>query len=518
MSELVDSTIALIPVVLLAVTALAVFTVDAILPDRNTSGLLAGISAIGAIGALVTSLWYLYDGIPSVNGSDPSDGILASQLVVDDIGLIFTAIVSIVTLLVVLGGYDYLKQVPRKSEFYSLVLLAATGMATLAFANSLPTAFIAFELASLPSYVLVAYHKDRQGSAEAGFKYFVIGAISSAVLLYGISLVYASTGALVFSDILSALPAEGADKMGLFGIGVLMMIVGLGFKVAAVPFHFWAPEAYDAAPAPVGAFLSSASKAAGFVITFRIFFEAFPMSELPATEIDWILIFGALAVLTMLLGNYAALVQSNVKRMLAYSSIGHAGYVLIVLGALSTSNFSGAENQFLIAAGILHLTVYAFMNTGAFLFASVGEYWNLGQKFSDFAGLAKEAPILCVAMTILLFNLAGLPIGGGFWSKYLLFTGAIQTEFWWLAAVGALTSAVSLYYYTRLVKVMWIDEPDQPHGISSRPTGIYVSVLTAATVSIALLVVWIISGVDAVEFDLFHDLFVDAANNLLPEE
>jgi len=235
------------------------------------------------------------------------------------------------------------------------------------------------------------------------------------VFAYGISLVYASVGRLKLPRIATALSNGNALDPGILGIGILMVIGGFAFKTASVPFHFWAPEAYEGAPAPISGFLSSASKAAGFVLAFRVFTIAFPMSALSGA-IDWTLAFTVLALVTMTLGNFAAATQEKVKRMLAYSSIGHAGYALIGLAALS-----GTANQDLVlGASMMHLFVYGFMNTGAFLFVALVEHWGVGRTFEDYNGLATQAPIACSAMTLFLFSLAGLPVGGGFLSKYAL--------------------------------------------------------------------------------------------------
>jgi proton-translocating NADH-quinone oxidoreductase chain N len=357
----------------------------------------------------------------------------------------------------------------------------------MAAANSLATIFVSLELLSLPSYALVAFLKNDRGSVEAGMKYFLVGALSSAVFAYGISLVYGVTGSLLLDDIATALDGTNvlAGLGGLFGVGVLMIAGGFAFKTASVPFHFWAPEAYEGAPAPVSAFLSSASKAAGFVVAFRVFVVAFPIQDV-ATTVDWVLLFQVLAVVTMTLGNFAAATQENVKRMLAYSSVGHAGYVLIGLAALT-----GAGNgEIVLGAGMIHLLVYGFMNTGAFLFVALVEYWGVGRTFEDYNGLATKAPVACVAMTIFMFSLAGLPIGGGFLSKYYLLAGAVGAGVWWLALVAAINSALSLFYYSRVVKAMWLEEPNGNLAkIDTRgyPTGLYAAVLIAALATVLLL-------------------------------
>lgn len=459
------------------VAALLLFIVDAIWPGDTANSVLATITAAGGIVSLGISAVLLMGGVAS-------DGIVLfdGQLIVDDMSLFFTVIFGSVTALVAIASIDYIEELPNQPEYYLLIVLAATGMALMASANSLAIAFVAIELASLPSYALVAYLKRNRGSVEAALKYFLIGALSSSILIYGISLIYASTGSLRFSDVATAVGPAATEYPGVLGVGIIMIVGGLAFKTASVPFHFWAPEAYEGAPAPVAAFLSSASKAAGFVIAFRIFTLAFPIEAVFAS-IDWVLLFQVLAVVTMTLGNFAAATQENVKRMLAYSSIGHAGYVLIGLAALTGIG----DGSTVLGAGMLHLLVYGFMNTGAFLFVALVEHWELGRTFSDYNGLAREAPIACVAMTIFMFSLAGLPVGGGFLSKYYLFAGAVGAGVWWLALVGAINSVISLFYYSRVVKAMWIEEPTRPLEIDRYPTGIYAALIIAAVMTVLLL-------------------------------
>ena len=470
---------AIAPMIILLLTALVLFIVDSIEPHTNYRRGLPAVAAAGTALAFAVAVWFLVAGTGQVGGPIR---LFWNQLIVDGMSLLFTVIITSVTLLVILASYDYIGGQPHQGEYYSLILLAATGMALMASANSLVMVFIAIELASLPSYALVAYLKHNRGSVEGGLKYFLIGALSSAILLYGISLVYVSTGVLQIDAVAAAI--GDTENVGLLGIAVILIIGGFAFKTASVPFHFWAPEAYEGAPATVSAFLSSASKAAGFVIAIRVLVEAFPIDVMLAMGIDWIVILQVLAVATMLLGNIAAAVQENVKRMLAYSSIGHAGFALIGLAALTNP---GATNDLVLGAAMMHLLVYGFMNTGAFLFVAMGEHWGVGRTFDDYNGLWRDAPLACVCVTICVFSLAGLPIGGGFLSKLVLFTGAVSAGFWWLAAVGVLMSALSLFYYARLVKAIWVEDPPTDRDIVHRPYGLYAALVIAATVTLLLL-------------------------------
>ncbi|AHG03443.1 oxidoreductase [Halobacterium sp. DL1] len=468
----------LTPQLILGATAILVIGVSAIAPDDESNTLLAAISAAGTLLTAGVAAWFLAAGTGDFQFVQ-FDG----ALVVDALSLFFAFIVGSVGTLVVVASYDYLEGSRNIAAYYSLVLLAATGMTLMASANSLATVFVSIELASLPSFALVAFLKNDRGSVESGLKYFLIGALSSAVMAYGISLIYASTGTLLLQNIAETLDTQ--QFVGVLGLGIVMLTGGFAFKTASVPFHFWAPEAYEGAPAPISAFLSSASKAAGFAVAFRVFTTAFPLEALATTVVDWSLLFAVLAVVTMTLGNFAAATQDNVKRMLAYSSVGHAGYVLIGLAAIQSG--AGAENSFVLGASMMHLLVYGFMNTGAFLFVALAEYWGVGRTFEDYNGLAERAPVACVAMTVFVFSLAGLPVGGGFLSKYLLFAGAVQSGFAWLAAIAALNSALSLFYYSRVVKALWIEDPADDLSLRGTPTGLYTAVVAAAVVTVVLL-------------------------------
>jgi NADH-quinone oxidoreductase subunit N len=471
---------AMAPVIVLAVFALLLFVVDSIDPKGSNNQLLAGVATLGTVTAAILSVIYLFAGVGQTDGAITLYG---GQLVVDGMALLFTIIFTTVASLVCVASVDYLADRPNQAEYYMLVLLATLGMSLMATAGSLATVFVALELASLPSYGLVAFLKTDRGSVEAGLKYFLIGALASAIFAYGISLVYGVTGVL---DLAGVAAAVGDTSLaGLLGVGILMITIGFAFKTASAPAHFWAPEAYEGAPAPVSAFVSSASKAAGFVVLYRVFVVAFPISAVAST-IDWVLLFQVLAVVTMTLGNFAAATQETVKRMLAYSSIGHAGYILIGLAALT-----GVGDQAVVfGAGMMHMLVYGIMNTGAFLFVAMGEYWGLGRRFEDYNGLATKTPVAAVAMTVFMFSLAGLPIGGGFLSKLFLIVGTVGAGVWWLGAILAVNSALSLFYYTRVVKAMWLEAPNgNLEGIDEQgyPAGIYAAVVTAGVLTVLLL-------------------------------
>jgi len=493
---------ALAPMLTVGVTAFLLLIADTITPEEGNAVVLAGVSLTGALASLGLSIWYLVAGTGQPQPNDPTAGgpivLFDGNLIVDGMSLFFSAIVASVLVLVVLASYDYLRDHPYQAEYYSLVLLAGTGMTMVTVANSFVTAFIAIELVSLPSYALVASLKQNRGSVEGGLKYFLIGALSSAIFLYGISLVYVATGSLQFDAVEEAIVT--GEVGGILGLGVVMVLAGIGFKISAVPFHFWAPEAYEGAPAPISGFISSASKAAGFVLAFRVFTGVLFHETLLET-VDWVLAVQVLAIVTMTVANFAALKQEKVKRMLAYSSVGHAGYVLIALAALT----GGANDAFILGSGMAHLVVYGFMNTGAFLFVALAEYWGVGRQIEDYNGLATQAPFACAAMTVFLFSLAGLPAGGGFFSKFYLLLASVRGDELLLVVALIGNSVVSLFYYTRVVWAMWAEDPAEGLEISEYPVGLY----TAITIAV-LMTVLLIPG-----FGLVADAAQTAANMLV---
>ena len=453
--------------------ALAILTVDTFARGKPTR-LAAVIGALGVGGALAASLYGL--------GLDPVT-LFGGMLVVDGFALFVKVAVLLVAALVLVASFEYVERryptgYDGMTEYVVLLLFAVGGMLLMASARSLVTAFVALEIASLPSYALVAYMKEDRASIEGGMKYFLLGAFSSAILLYGISLVYGATGSFDFLAIADAVGQRPTSPI--LGVGVLFVLFGFAFKIAAVPFQVWAPDAYTGAPTPVTALISSASKIGGFVLLFRIFTVAFP------ANLDWLLAVQILAVVTMTFGNFAAAVQDSVKRMLAYSSIGHAGYVLIALAVFSSA--APGDSALALGAGLSHLFVYGLMNTGAFLVvALVDDYWGVGYTFEDYAGLGRRAPMVGVAMAVFMFSLAGLPTGAGFLSKLVLFGSAVKTGFWWLAVLGAVNSALSLFYYTKVLKYMWVEESDEPPALDGRPVGLYAAILVAALGTVVLM-------------------------------
>ncbi len=475
---------ALGPALALLATALALLAVDMVDPEESSSVLLTGTSVTGGLVALGLALWYLFAGTgqPAAGQEAPQGALdlFGGALVIDAMSLFFTVIVTSVAVLVAFASHEYLRDHSYQAEYYSLVLLAATGMVTVTAANSFVTAFIAIELVSLPSYALVASLKTNEGSSEAGLKYFLVGALSSAVFAYGIALVYVATGSLQFDAVTTAI-ADGTPFTSLLGVGMVMILGGVAFKIAAVPFHFWAPDAYEGAPAPISAFISSASKAAGFVLGFRVFVDVFGGAM---GVFNWVNAFLIISVVTMTVANFSALKQNNVKRILAYSSVAHAGYVLIALAAF-TGSVDGEIS--ILGAGMAHLFVYGFMNTGAFLFIALAEHWEVGRTVEDYHGLGEQAPFACAAMTVFLFSLAGLPIGGGFFSKFYLLFATVTGGQGLLGAALVINSVVSLFYYTRIVRALWTEDAAADLELTEYPTGLYIAIAVAALATVLLI-------------------------------
>lgn len=340
----------------------------------------------------------------------------------------------------------------HQGEYYALIMAATAGMMFAAASNSLIAIFVSVELVSITSYATVALKKNDPRAAEAGVKYLLIGAFSTALTLYGMSMIYGSLGTLALDELAGQLAAMEEPNRVLL-IGVAALIAGYGFKIAAVPFHSWAPDVYEGASAPVSGFLATASKKMGFAVLFKIFFALFIFAQ--AVQFEPIqYVFAIIAAVTMTVGNMVAISQTNIKRMLAYSSIAQAGYIAIALAVMS---------QYAVTGALFHMFTHVCMKGGAFVIVAALITAGLGEKISDYRGLSKRAPLVAAAMMICLFSLAGIPPLAGFTSKFILFSSAIYvdgeivTQWLWLILVAVLNSAMSLYYYARVVKAMYIE-------------------------------------------------------------
>jgi NADH-quinone oxidoreductase subunit N len=368
----------------------------------------------------------------------------------DTYSLFFHWLVGLVAFLVILASDSYLERENlAPAEFYALILFATAGMGVLASAQELLTAFIGLEMSSISSYVLAGYRRDAVKSSESAVKYFLLGSFATAFFLYGIALVYGASGSTNLMQIASTDPSSNLLRLGL-----TLILVGLGFKVAAAPFQVWTPDVYEGAPTPVTALFAAGPKAATFALLLRIF------TTIHAATDFWFWAFWILAVATMFVGNLGALVQTNVKRMLAYSSIAHAGYTLVAFAAVTTMKLdpeTGAAPAY--AAVLFYLLGYSLVKVGAFTIVSeIGGKGESYQTLDDFAGLGTRQPFAAAAMTLFLLSLLGMPITAGFFGKFYVFKAAINSKLIWLAVLMTINSAIGAYYYLRLIVVMYMRE------------------------------------------------------------
>ena len=440
----------LTPEFALAGLAFLVFAVDLVLPEGRKN-LLGWVSIAGLIALIVLSIFLLWDHDESLY-----NGLLA----IDDFSLWFKVLFMGIGIFIILSSMDFVSEhLEHKGEFYGLVLFSILGMNIMAQSRELLTAYIALELLSFSLYVLAAYARDSAKSNEGGLKYIIIGAFSSAVLLYGVSMIYGVLGVTKFEAIAAGL-ASATEVSPALWVGVAFLLVGLGFKVAAVPFHMWAPDVYEGAPYPITAYLSIGSKAAAFALVLRLAAEGFvPVGE---RWEQWQLILAVLAAVTMMVGNLVALAQQNLKRLMAYSSIGHSGFLLAGIAALSL------ESNLPSNGVMLYLVGYSV--TSFVVFGGLIAFFNMTGKemMTDLAGLGGTQPFLAASIAIGMFSLAGLPIFAGFAIKFYLFTAVADEGFLWLAGLAVFFSLVSLYYYLQVIRQMYIQpaegEPAYGHG------------------------------------------------------
>ena len=446
----------LMPELVIASTLLIVLVFD--LFDSISKAVLGWITIVGAGIALWVSIQMHQAGTTGTQFNE--------MFKVDNFSLFFNIIFLVSTILVALISISYMAGNDRKQgPYYLLILLATLGMMLMAAGNELIVVFLGLELMSLSLYVLASYFRASPASSEAGMKYLLLGAFASAFFLYGIALIYGGTGTTSMPAIAEAITST--NKSPLLLAGMFLLIVGLGFKVAIVPFHQWAPDVYEGAPTTIAAFISAGPKAAGFAAFIRIFMEA-----LPNLQVEWSGVIILLAMLTMTVGNIVAIAQTNIKRMLAYSSIAHAGYILIGLAAANSDGISSA---------MLYLLVYCIMNIGAFgavILAKTADGESL--MISDYAGLGVRKPLLAMFMTVMLLSLAGFPPTAGFVGKFYIFKSAVQSGHIWLVTIGAINTAISAFYYLRVVVTMYMREPEEELEFSPYASTLIVGLIIAA--------------------------------------
>jgi len=454
--------IRILPEIVLSVFGMIIMVLDPLVDERATQKLLGGIALLGSLAAIAATLY---------QAQFPGFGFWG-MVKVDGFSIFFHFLVTAITAVVILSSFEYMAvQRIRAGEYYGLILLGAVGMCLMSSAVELVLIFIALEISSISTYVLAGFRRRAAISSEASLKYFLLGSFATAFFLYGVALMFGATGSTSFSVIGQVLRSGQIPLLAY--AGVALMFVGLGFKVAAAPFHVWTPDVYEGAPAPVVGFMSTAPKAAVFAVLLRVMFE---INAPGRVGLIWVA-----AALSMTLGNVGALVQQNVKRLLAYSSIAHAGYLLVAFASLPDNG---------IPAAMFYTASYAAMNVGAF--AVVSHIAGSGERYvtlDDYAGLGRRSPLLAATLTIFLLSLIGIPMTGGFFAKFYVFSAALQANLIGLTIIGVLNSAVGAYYYLRIIVVMYMREAREelPATPVSPALGAALAISVAATLYLGLL-------------------------------
>ena len=454
----------ILPEIVLTVWGVLVMFIESLLPATRSR---KGLGLFAALGVLVALAATDYQAQPQFAGFG-----FGTTIRVDHFSVFFHVVVLLVALATILMSLDYLPaQKTDRGEYYALILLGAVGMCLMSSAVELVLIFIALEISSISSYVLAGFRLKSAESAESSLKYFLLGSFATGFFLYGVALLYGATGSTNVFDIAGVL-GSATHIEPLAYLAVALIFVGLGFKVAAAPFHVWTPDVYEGAPSPVVGFMSTAPKAAAFAVLLRL--------VIGTAAPHWFWIIWVTAVLSMCIGNLGAMLQSNVKRMLAYSSIAHAGYLMVA--------FASASNHELgISAAMFYAASYAAMNIGAF--AVVTHMSGTGERYSlidDYSGLGKRSPVLAAALTFFLLSLIGIPLTGGFFAKFYVFSAAMRSHLIWLTLIGVVNSGMGSYYYLRLIVRMYFYEPQTAEPAPRLRFGV------AAAIAISLIaVLWL---------------------------
>jgi NADH-quinone oxidoreductase subunit N len=445
---------AILPALVLSIFGIAVMVSEPFVSERNKSSLgwLALAGTVAAMFALIPMAaqrgqWY------------------ANLWIVDDYGVFLTFVFLLIAAITILTSLDYLRRENMNHpEFYALLLFATAGMAMMAASNELMMVFIGLEILSIATYVMAGFRRTDLKSNESALKYFLLGSFSSAFFLYGVALIFGATGSTNLLAIAETLRSS-APQLSLVELSAALILIAMCFKVAVAPFHIWTPDVYEGAPTPVTGFMSVGPKAAGFAVLFRVFLTAFPSIENRWASAIWLI-----AALTMVLGNVIAVVQPNIKRMLAYSSIAHAGYVAVAFAATSDRG---------VSAALFYLLAYSLMNLGAFAIVTVlSRSEDKLVNLTDYAGLGARRPVLAAVLTLFLLSLAGIPGTAGFAGKFFIFRAALESRLIWLTVIGVLTTVVSFYYYLYVIVQMYMREP----------SGDFADVRVNGSVKVALIV------------------------------
>jgi len=465
--------VAILPEIVLSIFGMLIMLLDPVMDERRSQRTLGGVALAGAILGLAATVFQgHYQAHTGFSGF-----AFWSMVKIDAFSIFFHFVVAAVTIVVILSSYEYMEvQQIRAGEYYGLILFGAVGMMLMSSAMELVLIFIALEISSISTYILAGFRRRSAISSESSVKYFLLGSFATAFFLYGVALMFGatgSTGIVVIGQKLT--PSATGEQVSLLAyIGVALMFVGLGFKVAAAPFHIWTPDVYEGAPSPIVGFMSTAPKAAVFAVLVRVLFQG----QAPGRV--WLI--WVAAALSMTIGNIAALVQDNVKRLLAYSSIAHAGYLLIAFAVWPQSDPKNG-----ISAIMFYTAAYAAMNVGAF--AVVGHLAGAGERYvtlEDYSGLAKRSPVLAAIFTIFLLSLIGIPAFGGFFAKFYVFAEAARENLIGLLIIGVINSAIASYYYLRIIVVMYMREPREEAPVAAVPPGLGVALALSLAITIFL--------------------------------
>ena len=449
--------IRVLPEIVLSIFGMAIMVIDPLVDEEKSQRLLGGLGLAGTIAALL-STWAMAQ----------SPGFAFWSMVrVNNFSVFFHVLVIVIAIVVILTSYEYMAmQKLRAGEYYGLILFGLVGMCLMSSGVELVLIFISLEISSISTYILAGFRRGSATSSESSLKYFLLGSFATAFFLYGVALMFGATGSTNIDAISTALNSGNVPVLAY--IAMALMFIGLGFKVAAAPFHVWTPDVYEGAPAPIVGFMSTAPKAAVFAVLLRIVFEA------NAPGRFWLI--WVSAALSMTLGNVAALVQNNVKRLLAYSSIAHAGYIMLAFAA---------KPELGAPAVMFYTAAYAAMNVGAF--AVVSHLGNEGERYvtlDDYAGLGRKAPILAGTLGIFLISLIGIPITGGFFAKFYVFSAALQSNLVGLTIIGVINSAIGAYYYLKIIVVMYMRDAREEVPVLPMPLalGAALAISLAATI------------------------------------
>ena len=453
--------IRILPEIVLSIFGILAMMVDPLIPTHDSKKPLGIIALVGIVAGLAATAF---------QAQHYGDAFF-NMVRVDAFSIFFHFVVLLVALVVVLSSFDYLEvQRIKAGEYYALILFAAVGMMLMSSAIELVLIFIAIEISSISTYILAGFRRRAAESAESSLKYFLLGSFATAFFLYGVAMVFGATGTTNIYRIAEVLSTQHSVVVYL---AVALMFVGLGFKVASAPFHVWTPDVYEGAPAPVTGFMSTGPKAAAFAVLLRVLFA----TGAPG----WFWLVWISAVLSMTLGNIGALVQNNVKRLLAYSSIAHAGYLLVAFAAAQTTG---------ISAAIFYTASYAAMNVGAF--AIVAHLAGRGERYvtlEDYSGLGRRSPLLAATLTIFLISLIGIPITGGFFAKFYVFSAALQSNLVGLTIIGVINSAIAAYYYLRIIIYMYMRDERIEAPVARIPAslGVGIAISLIATIYLGVL-------------------------------